>query len=208
VPQLHQAVIFLAVPLAPTQVAHSTTSTQLSWQCVHLATHTWLSGQQVRLLRGHTHVTQVLVQHVHIVSDIVLLRLAKWGVEFCLLTYLLLPLVTAGMIDSQEGGPFLIEADQGDTISGTMGRDEVADVLVGGGGNGGNRAGRTCVQSPCHTCRTISLSHTVLFLHTIAGGEAEQIQNLRCLMPAPAPTHPLCPPGLCVLYTRGHWEDI
>lgn len=36
------------------------------------------------------------------------------------------------MIDSQEGGPFLIEADQGDVISGTMGRDEVADVLVGG----------------------------------------------------------------------------
>ena len=36
----------------------------------------------------------------------------------------------AGMIDSTEGGPFLLEADQGDSISGYMGRDEVADLIV------------------------------------------------------------------------------
>ncbi len=34
------------------------------------------------------------------------------------------------MIDSPEGGPFLLEADQGDAISGYMGRDEVADVIL------------------------------------------------------------------------------
>ena len=34
------------------------------------------------------------------------------------------------MIDSVEGGPFLLEADQGDSISGYMGRDEVADLIV------------------------------------------------------------------------------
>ena len=34
------------------------------------------------------------------------------------------------MIDSTEGGPFLLEADQGDSISGYMGRDEVADLIV------------------------------------------------------------------------------
>ena len=34
------------------------------------------------------------------------------------------------MIDSNEGGPFLLEADQGDSISGYMGRDEVADLIL------------------------------------------------------------------------------
>ncbi|KAG1657278.1 hypothetical protein FOA52_005472 [Chlamydomonas sp. UWO 241] len=37
---------------------------------------------------------------------------------------------STGMIDSSEGGPFLLEADQGDVISGYMGRDEVADIIV------------------------------------------------------------------------------
>lgn len=37
---------------------------------------------------------------------------------------------STGMIDSNEGGPFMLEADQGDTISGYMGRDDVADVIL------------------------------------------------------------------------------
>uniref|UniRef100_A0A7S0RVS8 NAD(P)-binding domain-containing protein n=1 Tax=Chlamydomonas leiostraca TaxID=1034604 RepID=A0A7S0RVS8_9CHLO len=37
---------------------------------------------------------------------------------------------STGMIDSNEGGPFLLEADQGDIISGSISRDEAADVLV------------------------------------------------------------------------------
>lgn len=37
---------------------------------------------------------------------------------------------TAGMIDSNEGGPFLLEADQGDVITGSISRDEYADALV------------------------------------------------------------------------------
>lgn len=36
----------------------------------------------------------------------------------------------AGMIDSSEGGPFLLEADQGDTLVGQVSRDEVADALA------------------------------------------------------------------------------
>ena len=39
-------------------------------------------------------------------------------------------LLLIGMIDSNEGGPFLLDADQGDSISGYMGRDEVADLVM------------------------------------------------------------------------------
>jgi hypothetical protein len=37
---------------------------------------------------------------------------------------------STGMIDSNEGGPFILEADQGDSLSGYMGRDDVADLIV------------------------------------------------------------------------------
>lgn len=37
---------------------------------------------------------------------------------------------STGMIDSNEGGPFKFEADQGDKISGSLSRDDVADILV------------------------------------------------------------------------------
>ncbi len=37
---------------------------------------------------------------------------------------------STGMIDSNEGGPFKLEADQGDVISGALSRDDVADILT------------------------------------------------------------------------------
>ena len=44
--------------------------------------------------------------------------------------FLIPTLLRLGMIDSNEGGPFLLDADQGDSISGYMGRDEVADLVM------------------------------------------------------------------------------
>lgn len=35
----------------------------------------------------------------------------------------------AGLIDAAEGGPFKLEADQGDSMSGVLNRDEAATVL-------------------------------------------------------------------------------
>lgn len=38
--------------------------------------------------------------------------------------------VCAGVTDKEEGGPFLLEAKQGDTISGNISRQELARIVA------------------------------------------------------------------------------
>eukprot|EP00955_Chlamydomonas_euryale_P118474 366546-Chlamydomonas_euryale.AAC.7 len=106
---------------------------------------------------------------------------------------------STGMIDSTEGGPFLLEADQGDSISGYMGRDEVADVLVSA----------LCMPEAANKTFEVRRYEADDAKRILAGGSMSRAQYLRMylrladdahrwrvgLRPMPRPVPPPSPPS-------------
>jgi hypothetical protein len=106
------------------------------------------------------------------------------------------------MVDETKDGPFLLEADQGDRIVGTIGREEVAEVVVQALANPEVRevtrpigwfgwlfwvhSSTVCILILMpHTCRTGPVPKALSFSVSFAARLAASARYLYCRMPQP-----------------------